>query len=79
MGVNVKTLNLLAMTVGYVVLAFWLAGSIGVGDFYMRYGQANHDQTKHYTCQSGDSFWTRKKYACDFREWVDQQAQKEAS
>lgn len=72
-------MNTLAMAVGYFVMALWLAGSLGVGDFYMRYGPANYDQTKHYTCESGDSFWTRKKYACDFREWVSQQAQKEAS
>lgn len=66
------------MVVGYFVLALWLAGTLGVGDFELRYGPTTTDQKIGYTCQRGGSFFTRQKYPCDFREWTSQQAAKEA-
>jgi len=68
-----RYMNAMTMAVGYLVITLWLAASLGVGDFHMQYGPANSDQTKQHTCQSGDSFWTRKKYVCDFPEWEAQQ------
>lgn len=78
MGPNMHILNRIAMVVGYVVISLSMLGVIGIGDFYMRYGPADFDQTKHYNCQSGDSFWTRKQYACGFAEWSRQQAETKA-
>ena len=70
-----KPLNAFAMVVGYFVLALWLSGTLGVGDFSLRYGPS--DSTISYTCERGDSFLTRQKYPCAFREWTAQQAEKE--
>ena len=72
-----KTMNVFAMIVGYFVLVLWLSGSLGVGDFELRFGPENVDPTLRYTCKRGDSIFNRQKYACGFREWTSQQAEKE--
>lgn len=72
-----KYLNRFAMVVGYFVLALWLAGTLGVGDFSLSYGPSNSDPAMHYTCVRGNSFFTKQKYTCSFHEWAKQQAAKE--
>lgn len=72
-----KVFHIFAAAIGYAVIALWLAGTLGIGDFSLHFGPAGTDDTARYTCTSGDSIWTRKKYDCSFREWVKQRAAEE--
>lgn len=69
-----KALNRFAMVTGYFVAALWLLGVLGVGDFALRFGPTAQVKGKQYTCHSGDGFWSRRKYVCDFEEFTEREA-----
>lgn len=66
-----KAANRLALIVGYVVIGLFMAGAFGMCDFQIRLSR--EPKTISYTCEAGDSLFTRRKYVCGAREWADQQ------
>ena len=69
-----KALNGFAMVVGYFVAFLWLLGALGAGDFTLRFGPAQRADGKTHACHDGDGIWSRRKYACDFREYTEREA-----
>lgn len=69
-----RAMNGFAMVVGYGTVFLWLLGAFGAGDFSLRFGPAARTDGKTYTCHAGDSFWSRRKYACDFKEYAEREA-----
>ncbi len=72
-----KFINILAQAVGYTVIVMWLLGVAAPVDFRISFtSQAEESGENIYSCDAGDSFWTRRKYLCNRAEWA---AQREAS
>lgn len=69
-----RAINGFAMVVGYGVVFLALLGAFGLGDFVLRFGPTQKADGKKYTCHDGDGFLTRRKYACDFKEYAEREA-----
>lgn len=67
-------LNNLAQGVGYVVMLMCLIGAVTPMKFTLRLTGPDVHLATLYTCESGDSVLTRKKYLCSREEM---EAQKE--
>lgn len=69
-----KFLNNLAQGVGYCVMLMCLIGAVTPMKFTLRLTGPDVHLDTLYTCESGDSIATRKKYLCSREEM---EAQKE--
>ena len=69
-------LNNLAQGVGYCVMLMCLIGVVTPMKFTLRLTSPDVHLATVYTCESGDSIATRKKYLCSREEM---EAQKEKS
>lgn len=72
-----KTINTLAQVVGYLVVALWLMGAFTPLNFSLRLVGPDVPGVIAYSCEAGDSFWTRRKYLCSREEWASQQRPRE--
>lgn len=71
-----KFINMIAQAVGYTVIVMWLLGSTTPMDFQIRFAsQAVGQDENIYSCDAGDTFWTRRKYLCGRDEWASQHQQ----
>ena len=68
-------LNNLAQGVGYVVMFMCLIGVVTPMKFTLRLTGPDVHLATLYTCESGDSIATRKKYLCS-REEMEAQKEK---
>lgn len=71
-----KFMDCLAQGVGYVVMVMAVLGAFSDMKFTLRLTGPDVHQATLYTCESGDSVLTRKKYLCSREEM---EAQKEKS
>jgi hypothetical protein len=68
-------LNNLAQGVGYYVMLMCLIGAVTPMKFTLRLTDPDVHLATLYTCESGDSVLTRKKYLCS-REEMEAQKEK---
>lgn len=68
-------LNNIAQAVGYVVMVMAVLGAITDMKFTLRLVSPDVHLATLYTCESGDSVLTRKKYLCS-REEMEAQKEK---
>lgn len=61
-------LNNLAQAVGYIVMCMALIGAVTPMKFTLRLTGPDVHFATLYTCESGDSIATRKKYLCSREE-----------
>lgn len=61
-------LNNLAQSVGYIVMCMALIGTVTPMKFTLRLTGPDVHLATLYTCESGDSILTRKKYLCSREE-----------
>lgn len=71
-----RVLNNLAQAVGYIVTLMCLIGAVTPMKFTLRLTGPDVHLATIYTCESGDSIATRKKYLCSREEM---EAEKEKS
>ena len=71
-----KFMDCLAQGVGYVVMVMAVLGALTDMKFTLRLTGPDVHLATLYTCESGDSIATRKKYLCSREEM---EAQKEKS
>lgn len=68
-----KIVRIFAESIGWFVCALSLLGLFGAGDFRMTFGPSATSPKKTFECISGDTFLTRKKFACSEQEFRAQQ------
>lgn len=64
-----KFMDCLAQGVGYVVMVMAVFGALTDMKFTLRLTGPDVHLATLYTCESGDSVLTRKKYLCSQQEW----------
>lgn len=69
-----KFMDCLAQGVGYVVMVMAVLGALSDMKFTLRLTGPDVHLATLYTCESGDSIATRKKYLCSREEMEAQQA-----
>ncbi len=70
-----KILGAFAQTIGYVFLVLWIVGAFTPIKFSVSVTGPDTPDITAFSCDAGDSFWTRRKYLCSREEWAAQHQQ----
>ena len=72
-----KIVNALAQTIGYSFIVLWIIGAFTPIKFSVSVTGPEAPSITAFSCDAGDSFWTRRKYLCSYEEWATQNQQKQ--